>query len=67
MVLRINVCVCVRVCVCVCVCIYIYMQGGVTCKLKKVNVWSRGVHTSVHLCMQSVNSDLKEWLLSALQ
>ena len=57
MVLRINVCVCVRVCVCVCVCvcIYIYMQGGVTCK-KKVNVWW-GVHTSVHLCMQSVNSN----------
>ena len=64
MVLCINVCVCVcvcvrvcvRVCVCVSVCIYIYMQGGVTCKLKKL-MYGGGVHTSVDLCMQSINSN----------
>ena len=27
---------CLSVNVCVCVCIYVYMQGGVTCKLKKL-------------------------------
>ena len=55
MVLRINVCVCVRVCVCVCVYLHIYARGC-DMQIKKVKVWW-GVHTSVHLCMQSVNSN----------
>ena len=57
MCLSVNVCV---VCVCVCgVCVYlrIYARG---CDMQFKNMV--GVHTSVHLCMQSV-----EWLLSALQ
>ena len=54
----ICVCECVRVCVCVCVCvcIYIYMQGGVTCKLKKL-MYGGGF---IHLCIcASVHAERK--------
>ena len=44
---------CVSKCVCVCVCVF---ARGCDMQIKKVNVWW-GVHTSVHLCIQSVNSN----------
>ena len=54
-----SVCVCAYVCVCMCVymCVYLHIYArGCDMQIKKVKVWW-GVHTSVHLCMQSINSN----------